>query len=225
MDMREVAIGSKVRLRDGREGILRSSKTFSGIGLGVNSVYDIRVGGMTVIVWEDGGFHKGCGESGSDVIGVVEDMDMSKLEVGARVRLRDGGVGVYKYRSVPLSGGCEVHLYEEVGSGDMQTVWCNGRISGISESPKDVIGVVGSEDKREGEEYLERLNELSTENIVLGRVIDKVLGRVSGGSCAVVLGERCSGCMVVDRGERVKCLRDKLEGIEKVVMREEVSCG
>ena len=154
MDMREVAIGSKVRLRDGSEGILRCSKTFSGIGGGESSVYDITVGGRTVRVWEDGGFHKGCGGSESDV-----------------------------------------------------------------------IGVVGSEDKREGEEYLERLNELSTENIVLGRVIDVVLRRVSGGSCAVVLGERCSGCMLVDGGERVKCLRGRLEGMEKVGMREEVSCG
>lgn len=153
------------------------------------------------------------------------EIDLEFIAIGSRVRLRCGGEGKYIEKKWLELGSSSKYVYvieDEVGN--KWSVWGNGRCHSDREERMDVVEVIGM--KGEGDEYLERLNELSTENIVLGRVIDRVLWKVCGGSClAVVLGDKCLGCILEDRGERVKCLRGKLEGMVKVEMREEVSCG
>ena len=127
-------------------------------------------------------------------------MDMREVAIGSKVRLRDGGKGRY-VSQVGLEGG-EIYLYEEEGSCDVHTVWGSGRIRRDSESPKDVI------DEVEGEEYLERLNELSTENILLRKMLEKALGRVR---CSDITGKCCSECYMRSGEERLGCVMKKLE--------------
>jgi hypothetical protein len=57
-------------------------------------------------------------------------------------------------------------------------------------------------------EYLERLNELSTENILLRKMLEKALGRVR---CSDITGNCCSECYMRSGEERLGCLRAKLE--------------
>lgn len=153
-------------------------------------------------------------------------MDMSKVKVGSKVVLRDGREVEFLGEVVREKG---VRKIYKIGSGH---VWYNGRTHENSKNDGDVVGVVGveskGESKGEGDEYLEKLNELSTENIILGRVIEKVLGKVSNETCGNVLGERCTWCMLMngeDEEERKKCLRSKLEWMVLLEMREETSCG